>query len=470
LNLLKPSFKSKLDIAVDDISFNEGACPISTECDFESIDICGYANDINSDYLWNRTEGTAEFGDKTFGLLGHYMSAPSLAPHSKGKTARLLSPSYPAKELCVNFFYKTIGDIEFNVRTYAFGIYGKDSAFNAVGNRGKDWLRGQATLKYTTGFQIVFEAVDLGEDFKDGNVMLDEINVSYKSCQPLGTCNFEDDLCGFSLSDQGDFSWLRIDGELGQGENINVPSVDHTTGTIQGFFMYLYTDGIDENQRAFLNSEAITEETGYQCLEYYINTNKENTASMNIIRKNLRTEERVTVDEFTGYAGEGWSYREVQLPSSNYSEYSVDYPYIFIVEGVVGKSKGRLAFDDIKLSNKQCQGPPPKPGDFNCLNGQFVSSDSVCNFINDCSNGEDERYCGTCDFEVKDGVDSAPVAHQCGWVDKSIGNYRWFRLNNGTPYNYTGPGFDHTFYNSTGIHSSFKFHLVSSFFFKFILF
>ena len=42
-----------------------------------------------------------------------------------------------------------------------------------------------------------------------------------------------------------------------------------------------------------------------------------------------------------------------------------------------------------------------------------------CNFVNDCSNGEDERDCGDCDFETS----------PCGWEDDSTGYYIWARRN-----------------------------------------
>jgi hypothetical protein len=45
------------DIALDDFSYNEGSCPISNECDFEQSDLCGYVNDINTGFLWNRVQG-----------------------------------------------------------------------------------------------------------------------------------------------------------------------------------------------------------------------------------------------------------------------------------------------------------------------------------------------------------------------------------------------------------------------------
>lgn len=49
-------------IALDDISFDDGACT-KQACDFESPDICGYTNDPSGNFDWTRNKGpTASFG------------------------------------------------------------------------------------------------------------------------------------------------------------------------------------------------------------------------------------------------------------------------------------------------------------------------------------------------------------------------------------------------------------------------
>ena len=48
-------------IALDDISFDDGACNKNT-CDFETADICGYINDLTGNFNWTRNKGpTASF-------------------------------------------------------------------------------------------------------------------------------------------------------------------------------------------------------------------------------------------------------------------------------------------------------------------------------------------------------------------------------------------------------------------------
>ena len=43
-------------IAIDDIKMSDGSCTKNT-CDFESNDICGYVNDLNTDFNWTRNSG-----------------------------------------------------------------------------------------------------------------------------------------------------------------------------------------------------------------------------------------------------------------------------------------------------------------------------------------------------------------------------------------------------------------------------
>lgn len=152
------------DIAVDDISLNSGACPVLNTCDFEAVDLCGYRNDATSGgFLWTREQGTDENPDQTFGSsLGHYMIARSAAPHTKDRTARLLSPTYSANTICAKFWYKTKADVQFNVRIFTLGSYSSRVYFDAYGERGNQWLVGQATISYSVPFQVVFETVDQG--------------------------------------------------------------------------------------------------------------------------------------------------------------------------------------------------------------------------------------------------------------------------------------------------------------------
>lgn len=94
------------------------------------------------------------------------------------------------------------------------------------------------------------------------------------------------------------------------------------------------------------------------------------------------------------------------------------------------REEGIIAIDDITLS-KECtayeyvmstvmtttKAPPCGSDGFRCSSGKCISNSQLCDFIPDCSGGEDERNCGECNFE-KD---------LCGWYDNSYGDHFWNR-------------------------------------------
>lgn len=61
-------------------------------------------------------------------------------------------------------------------------------------------------------------------------------------------------------------------------------------------------------------------------------------------------------------------------------------------------------------------------------------------YLLDCLNGWDESNCGACTFE--DG--------QCGFIDFSVGSYKWLRDRGGVSGTNSGPSTDHTLGNSEG--------------------
>lgn len=65
-------------------------------------------------------------------------------------------------------------------------------------------------------------------------------------------CTFEKNQCGWVNTDKDNFDWRRKQGRtpsIGTG-----PSVDHTTGTNQGYFMYIETSFGSIGDRARLVS------------------------------------------------------------------------------------------------------------------------------------------------------------------------------------------------------------------------
>ena len=285
------------------------------------------------------------------------MTTKFTSPHTAGTTARLFSPliNNPTPS-CVNFWYKTSGPIEFNVkRLNSNGVYDPNALFTATGDRGNEWSLGRGTLTSSgLRIQIVFEATDKANNQRDAEVWLDDFEINYsQACPPLGSCTFENDICGFSYSTAGDFDWVRLNGIFGLSQNIwSVPTFDHTTNNSSGAFLYLDTNGKDNGKKAIIESEIVSETAGGQCLQFYLKTNSLNKATLKVTRKNKINGD--LADIFTSNeaaTGDFWIIKEVQLPQTG-------FPYSYLFQGIVGQNivgqKGQLAIDDITLLNLSC--------------------------------------------------------------------------------------------------------------------
>lgn len=273
----------------------------------------------------------------------------------------------------------------------------------------------------------------------DGNVWLDDISIDFKSCPPLGSCDFEDGFCGFKLLPNSDFDWVIFSGEYGLSQTVwDIPTTDHTTGSPAGSFLYLDTNDKNEGEMALIESEVLKENLEEQCLQFYVNFNQNNLATLKISRKNMITSAATEVFNTNKYEGDMWILKQVDFSS-------LSYPSSFVISGVVGNNflnagrKGRFAVDDVVLKKGKCEITLP-PTEFNCSNGQIININLVCDFNEDCSNGNDERNCGTCTFE--DGL--------CGWQDKSSGSYKWIKTRNASVTDNIGPNVDHTLNNQNG--------------------
>lgn len=81
--------------------------------------------------------------------------------------------------------------------------------------------------------QIVVEGVKAGPT-QEGDMAIDDVQLTDDQCPPRGFCDFEDTMCSWSNLgegvDQGD--WLR--GSGGSPNPHTGPSVDHTTNSTQG--------------------------------------------------------------------------------------------------------------------------------------------------------------------------------------------------------------------------------------------
>jgi hypothetical protein len=284
------------------------------------------------------------------------MSAKSTSPHNTTRVARLFTTQfYPQAQMCLNFWYKTRGDILFNIRTFYSNKFSSKILYAAKGDRSFEWSLGRLTAKEDESYQIVFEAYDQGQN--DGEILLDDIVFTFNECEAIATCTFENSLCGYTSTSKGNFSWINLPGTFSTLQNVSsVPDIDHTFEKPQGHYMYLDTNNKLLGSKALLESEVISEFIGEKCFQFYMRSNENNKASLNIKLK----------DKFSGNLMQIYSSQQENTNEKWIKKYidinSKSRPFSLIFEGVVGETssfndpnrKAQLAFDDALLEDGNC--------------------------------------------------------------------------------------------------------------------
>ncbi|XP_077978860.1 MAM and LDL-receptor class A domain-containing protein 1-like [Glandiceps talaboti] len=350
------------DIAVDDITLSDGICsvPATIDCDFEDDHICGYDQDTSDDFDWTRGSGstlsnnTGPSYDHTYGTdQGYYMYMEASSPRVAGDVARLMTTVHAATTgQCLEFWYHMYGS---NVGT--LNIYAKSGdQYGAVlwsqqGDQGDIWWDVQVTITSTSSYQVVFEAIVGGSYSSD--IAIDDIQISDGACQIPGNCNFEGgNTCTWTNTASGDdFDWL-----LGQGStdsSFTGPSVDHTLGTDQGYYMFIETSSPQvQGDIAYLESQQFTAtDSRGLCLHFWYHMYGAHIGSLNVwLKKSSTNQEMIWSD--SGDKGDVWNEGTVSVKSTVSS-------YQIMFEGVTGSNYlGDIGVDDISFLAGPCNSVP----------------------------------------------------------------------------------------------------------------
>lgn len=117
----------------------------------------------------------------------------------------------------------------------------------------------------------------------DSDIAVDDIQIDSGPCAPDAYCDFEDDFCGFYNTKEGDnFDWLRGKGQIYTSTG---PSVDHTTLTQLGYYVYINPiPPLKYNDTAWLISEILFSPNS-GCLSFYYNMNGYSIGTLNVYRR-----------------------------------------------------------------------------------------------------------------------------------------------------------------------------------------
>ncbi|XP_070567019.1 MAM and LDL-receptor class A domain-containing protein 2-like [Ptychodera flava] len=421
------------DIAIDDIILDtSGACPEPGDCTFDS-DTCTWTNIQGDDFDWVRqtgstvSVGTGPSSDHTSGK-GYYMYIETSSPRTQGETAVFVSEEFPPTDsqgLCMHFWYhmygSTMGKFNIYIDTGTLSNPNRMLLWQLGSDQGNYWNSGQVPVdSVSSPYRMVFEGV-VGSSYY-GDVAIDDVSFTVGTCslQPVSAipvpgsttvvpttlsvqtspnyppsywdCDFEQGLCSWTQAQDDDFEWVRAQGPTGTSNT--GPVYDHTTGTDQGWYVYIEANNKDEDDAARLESSVIPA-TSQSCLVFYYHMYGTHVNTLSVY---IKTNGQLGSPVWTrsGADENDWMYAQYWITSTT--------SYQIVFEGTAGSGvRGDIALDDIVLFDGECPTPP-----YHSLE---------------------------CDFEDN---------HLCDWTQESDDDFDWTWGSGSTVTPGTGPSVDHT--------------------------
>ncbi|XP_021324713.2 apical endosomal glycoprotein isoform X2 [Danio rerio] len=248
-----------------------------------------------------------------------------------------------------------------------------------------------------------YKVCDGTDDCGDGT---DEEN-----CEQNNSCNFEDGLCWWDLRSMASLKWTWTDQmNISLSEPLKGPGRDHSSNTASGRFLYVTKPNFTASDWTTFQSPPLapTNETHPCRMVMYTHQFGRVSGGLSVL---VAERQFYPVWRRGGALGDLWVKAEVEFVVNSTFQ-------ILFVAAIRDQPYGGIAVDDIVLSpgcilsnESMPQAGYPKPPDHPCTK----DSSKICDFHEDCTNGEDEDQCG--DFSYAKG--------SSGWTDTSIGSQAW---------------------------------------------
>ncbi|NXU51215.1 AEGP protein, partial [Turnix velox] len=244
-------------------------------------------------------------------------------------------------------------------------------------------------------------------------------------CQNFTQCSFEADLCNWQAV-TGQPEWKR-NTSLDLGTAYSVPTRDHSTNSRTGFFLHVGNSSATGASSTAQLLSPMFQATNSCSLVLYCHLHGSATSNLSISYVVNSTSHLMR--ERIGDLGSFWVRERV--------DFNVSESFQVLIEGVAS-GMGTVAIDDLILSPgcvlkkgelysianicptmttlpTRPRARPCTTEEVACDNGDCISAELACDFADTCSDGSDEKHCGSTTFEAGAG----------GWHDVSVGQLRW---------------------------------------------
>ncbi|NXD83035.1 AEGP protein, partial [Halcyon senegalensis] len=338
------------DMALDDLALTVGPCWAEPSCSFEA-DACGLFFSVRGTWL-RQSNGTGTVflpaADHSTGTAtGHYMVVSTgRGSLPVGYVAALTSQPYQpsAPTQCLAFWYQMNTGTPGSLTVFVEQSGTRRKVMGLSTMERNRWHRGHVTVQPEGDWQVIFEAVGDGDNH--GYIALDDLHVSDGACPEPASCDFEQDMCGWSSPSDPrlhSFAWGWKSGvPLAKYPG---PEQDHTLGTRNGHYVHFDSSVLGPGGNTAQLESQLLPAAADSCLRFWYHMDIPEHLSCGELRVMLHSVAgQRTVWSVAGHRSRGWQGAVVPVQST------VEFQIVFEITTRRWPMEGTVALDDIVYS------------------------------------------------------------------------------------------------------------------------